>query len=352
MSILRSALDAFAMNQSGFDEEDRAQTVGASDIGQCERKTFFVKNERDRQHGIKRDPEYVDRYGAKIRGTFMERYFWHPALKEKFGERLLFSGPDQKTFVSGFLSATPDGILTELTPEERKAIAPDCGSEVMVECKTVDPRTNLADPKSENVFQTQVQMGLVRETTKWKPTHSVLSYTDASFWDEGPEFIIAFDQKIFDQAKTRAARIMTATSDRELKPEGWIAGGHECETCPFTKPCGITRRSVPHSKMLADLDDQFVAEITEMAKFVKHVEEERDKTESAFREAQQALKDRLRDRNVSKVPGVVTWSAVKGRSGWDNAAIRAALVDLGINLDEYKTEGEPTDRLVITVKTS
>jgi hypothetical protein len=85
---------------------------------------------------------------------------------------------------------------------------------------------------------------------------------------------------------------------------------------------------------------------------VKYKEDERDKTESAFREAQQALKDRLRDRNVRKVPGVVTWSAVKGRSGWDNEAIRAALVELGINLDEYKTEGEPTDRLVITVKTS
>jgi hypothetical protein len=177
----------------------------------------------------------------------------------------------------------------------------------------------------------------------------VLSYTDASFWDEGPEFIIAFDPKLFEAAKARAARIMTATSDRDMKPEGWIAGGHECETCPFTKACGITRRSVPERQVLASLDDQFIAEITEMAKFVKKIEAERDKKDAAFRDAQQALKDRLRERSVRKVPGVVTWSAVKGRTGYDNARIRETLEELGINLDEYKTEGEPTDRLTIMV---
>jgi hypothetical protein len=346
MSVLRPALDRFASQHQPFDPEDRAQTVGASDVGQCERKVFYVKNERDRAHGAPRDADYTDRWGAKIRGAFFERWFWYPALKESFGDRLKFAGADQVTFVSGFLSATPDGMLVDCKPNE---IAPGSGSEVMVEAKTADPRTNLVKPKEENVFQTQVQMGLVRETTKYKPTHSVLSYTDASFWDEGPEFIIAFDQKIFEVAKTRAARIMTATSDRELKPEGWIAGGQQCEYCPFTGPCGITRRSVPQKEILADLDDQFIAEITDMAKFVKHAESERDKCESGYREAQQALKDRLRDRNVRKIPGVVTWSAIKGRSGYDNARIREALENLGINLDKYKTEGEPTDRLTILV---
>jgi hypothetical protein len=348
MSILRPALDDFARNQNVFDEEDRAQTVGASDIGQCERKVYFVKNQGDRQHGIERDPEYIDRYGAKARGTFFEKFFWYPALKEKFGERLLFAGPDQKTFVSGFLSATPDGLLIKCKPDE---IAPGSGSEVMVECKTADPRTNLVDPKSENVFQTQVQMGLVRETTKWKPTHSVLSYTDASFWDEGPEFVIAFDQKIFDQAKTRAARIMTATSPRELKPEGWIAGGHDCELCPFTKACGIERRSVPSAEIIKNMTPQFIAEITEMAHIAKRIETERDGSDAALREAQQAIKDRLREKGLRKIPGVVTWSAVKGRSGWNNAAIREVLEETGIDMEPFKTEGEPTDRLVITVKT-
>jgi hypothetical protein len=89
-----------------------------------------------------------------------------------------------------------------------------------------------------------------------------------------------------------------------------------------------------------------------MAHTIKRIETERDLADAALNEAQQAIKDRLREKGLRKIPGVVTWSAVKGRSGWNNAAIREALENLGINLDEYKTEGEPTDRLVITVKTS
>ncbi|MCA1452169.1 hypothetical protein I6F35_02930 [Bradyrhizobium sp. BRP22] len=345
-TIIRPALEAFAQHHNAFDPEDRAQTVGASDIGQCERKVYYVKNERDHKHGAPRDEDYRDRWGARARGSFFENYFWYPALKEAFGDRLKFSGPEQRTFVSGFLSATPDGVLTGCKPDE---IAPGSGSEVTVECKTADPRTNLASPKAENVFQTQVQLGLVRELTEYKPTHSVLSYTDASFWDEGPEFIIPFDPKIFEAAKARAARIMTATSAHDLKPEGWIAGGHECELCPFTKPCGIERRSVPHKEMLGNLDDQFIAEITDHARTAKQIEAERDAADAALREAHQTIKDRLRERNLRRVPGVVTWSAVKGRAGWDNARIRQMLEDLGVDLEEFRTEGEPGDRLTILV---
>ena len=40
--------------------------------------------------------------------------------------------------------------------------------DVVVECKTIDPRVNLLEEKSENAFQVQVQMGLIRELTKYK----------------------------------------------------------------------------------------------------------------------------------------------------------------------------------------
>jgi hypothetical protein len=156
MSVLRPALDLYASQHQPFDPEDRAQTVGASDVGQCERKVYYYKNERDWKHAAPRDEEYQDRWGAKIRGSVFENQFWYPALKATFGDRLKFAGPDQQTFVSGFLSATPDGLLTGCQLDE---IAPGSGAEVIVEAKTADPRTNLTKPKEENVFQTQVQMG-------------------------------------------------------------------------------------------------------------------------------------------------------------------------------------------------
>jgi hypothetical protein len=257
-SIIAQTLDAYAQSASKIFTHDRMNTLGASEVGQCARKMFWLKNEQDSQLRVPRDPEYVDTWGARARGSVFEDAFWVPAMKKRFGKRLKFAGKQQKTFVKDFLSATPDGIIINLTPEERVAIGTeaDCA---MVECKTADPRTNLSQAKQSNVFQTQVQMGLVREMTKYKPSHSVLSYTDASFWNEVKEFTIAFDQKLYETAQARATMIMTAISVNETKPEGWIAGGYECRYCPFTIPCGVERRNLPFAENEEEIDPQLYA---------------------------------------------------------------------------------------------
>jgi hypothetical protein len=224
------------------------------------------------------------------------------------------------------------------------------GTEVMTECKTFDPRTNLSDAKVENVFQTHVQMGLVRELTPYKPTHSILSYTDASWWNEGKEFVIEFDPQIYQNAKDRAFRIMTAKSAHDMQPEGWIGGGHDCEYCPFTRACGVERRRVPEAKALEAIDPQFVAEITDYARQIKQLDATIESQAVLVRELQIKIKDRLRDKKLRKIPGVVSWSSVKGKSGYDNKAIREAAIEAGIDIEEFKTEGEPSDRFQITLK--
>ncbi|MCK1671069.1 hypothetical protein [Bradyrhizobium sp. 150] len=358
MEFLRPYLDAHAVSINRFDPLDRVHTVGASDVGQCERKVYWTKNLGDPDYGAEPDADYVDSYGAKLRGTMFENVFWAPGLKASFGGRLLFAGEDQKTFVSGYLSATPDGMLTQLTDTERYAIADmqagggyeAVGTEVMVECKTYDPRTNLADPKTENVFQTHVQMGLVRELTEYKPTHSILSYTDASWWNEGKEFVIEFDPSIYANAKKRAERIMTATSAEQLQPEGWIGGGRDCEYCPFTRPCGVERRRVPDAAALAALPADLVDEVIKLARAIKQMDSAIDTETAVMRELQDRLKTVLRNASVRKVPGVVSWSSVKGKSGWDNKSIREAAIEAGVDISVYATEGEPSDRLQITLK--
>ena len=45
-----------------------------------------------------------------------------------------------------------------------------------------------------------------------KPTHAVLSYTDASFWNDVKEFVIPFDPQTYEVAQERATKIMTATN--------------------------------------------------------------------------------------------------------------------------------------------
>ena len=349
-SIIAKTLDDYVQSTSKVWSHDRANTVGASEVGQCARKVFWLKNENDSARRADRDPEYRDSWGARMRGTIFEDKFWEPALRAKFRDRLRMAGNDQKTLTDNFLSATPDGMIVNLTPIEQDEIG-TTGDCVMVECKTADPRTNLTEAKSANVYQTQVQMGLVRECTSYKPMHSILSYTDASFWSDVKEFVIAFDEGVFETAKQRAMTIMTADAGSDLQPEGWIAGGTECNYCPFTKACGIERRNLPFQD-IAPVDPQFAAEIRSMARDLKLLEEHRDSLDADFRELQNDIKDRLREKGIKKIPGVVTWSSVKGRGSYDNKAIREAASEAGVDVEQFQTIGEPTDRLVIQIGSS
>ena len=347
MGIISEALDAYAKSiQVVF--SDRMSTVGASEIGQCARKTFWLKNEDDKRLSVPRDAGYRDSWGARLRGTMFESHMWVPAMRAQFGERLLFAGAEQKTFVHNFLSATPDGLICNLTPTERRAIGTDSGC-VLVECKTYDPRTNLAEPKPEHKYQVIVQLGLVRATTKYKPAHGVLSYIDASFWSDGKEFLIEFDEEIYANAQERASQIMTSTDVKEMPPEGWIAGGAECRHCPFTSPCGIERRNLPFEDNLKEIDPQLVAEFADMARDILKIEKVRDKSDEMARAMQNELKNRLREKGIRKVPGVLQWSTVKGRSGYDNKAVKEAAVKAGVDIEQYATQGEPSDRLTILI---
>src|SRR5215510_8590834 len=88
-TISKTALTDYAQSLRG-PAKDRAFTVGASDIGQCSRKTFFAK------HNGKRNPRYVDAWGATLRGHIIEQTFWAPALRARFGADLKFLGDRQR----------------------------------------------------------------------------------------------------------------------------------------------------------------------------------------------------------------------------------------------------------------
>ena len=144
---------------------------------------------------------------------------------------------------------------------------------------------------------------------------------------------------------------MTATSFRDLKPEGWIAGAKECGWCPFTAACGRDRAAVPSGRASAPPNPQFVAEIADLAREAKRLDLAVDDMTAQLRSLQHRLRERLRSRGVRRVdaPGIcVTWSSVKGRPSFNMPAIREAAAKAGVDLGEYETTGEQTDRLVIT----
>jgi hypothetical protein len=163
---------------------------------------------------------------------------------------------------------------------------------------------------------------------------------------------VRFDPAVFENAKRRAAQIVTATTAEELKPEGWIAGGRECEFCPFTGACGVIRHAVATQPRAEPPDPQFVAEIADMAREAKGNRSIVEATTADLREIEHDIKERLRAKGLRRVDGdgvSVVWSPVKGRPSYDMKGIREAAEKAGIDLAEYELVGEPTDRLVIRV---
>jgi len=342
--MIKDTLDEYAKSLKKEWKHDRTKTIGASEIGQCARKVYYYKNKKEEGKDLSGS------YGATLRGDAVENFFWEPAMCRRFQKDLLFSGKDQQTLIKNNLSATPDGLLINqpFNALERFGIESMDSDCITVECKSIDPRVNITKEKDEHNFQVQVQLGLIRETTQWKPNYALISYVDASFWNEIVEFPIKFDEKIYRAAHNRATRILLAEDATELLPEGWIAGGSECRYCAFAKICNQDRKEVPEADNCTD--PQFVSEIEDLCRDYNSAKFASDEAEKEFRLSQEKLKIRLREGGIRRIPGVVSWSTQKGRVSYDYTKLREEAAKAGIDVESFSTVGEPTDRLNVYIK--
>jgi hypothetical protein len=329
--MIAEALHEYAKTLERAFEHDRSNTVGASEIGKCARQVYYQKNLGDPVYGAPIDPWYEDDWGYRLRGKIVEDHFWYPAMKAKYGDALKFAGPDQKTMADGMLSATPDGLLLLNDRQEAQ------------DAKSIDPRVSML-PKPEHVYQVKVQIEMFHAVTPYRPDGGRLSYIDASRWSIVKEFEVQRDPDLYAHAKERAQQIILARSAAELKPEGWIAGGRECEFCPFTKACGIARTNVPDEDR--PINPVIAKQVETKAWLHQALAGQEKEAARKRREIAEQIKQLLRDARVSKIPGIVTWSAVKATARYDFKAIAAS----GIDLSAFRCDGEPDDRLMITLK--
>ena len=323
---------------------DRLNTVGASEVGQCLRKTWFAKNETPA------DPGYVDRFGAKLRGEIIENFYWTPGLRASLpeGVELRYAGDEQRTLVDGYLSATPDGVIVGVDRDclTHFGIA-DIGSNCLaVEAKSIDPRVDIRVEKPEHSFQTQAQMGLLRHATEHQPNYALISYVDASFLDDIREFAVAFDPAIYAAAKARALTVMTETDPLRLPPEGKLSGGDECKYCPWASHCAaVTVAGIPKEET-KPLGDNAMAEFHALRDLERDWADRETHATTKHAEMRERIKESLRTHGVRRVNGEVwsiSYSSIKGRETVDIKAAEAA----GIDLSPFRKVGDPADRLVV-----
>lgn len=334
---------------------DRGLTLGASEVFDCIRKSFF--NKRGAEFGFEPDDDYDEDWGALTRGNLIENYHVAPAMRDYApeGVKVLYTGDDQVTLVLDRSSATPDGLITglpkgctlrikggnqDLTIDN---IISDC---VCLEIKSIDPRATLLEERAKHHGQTQVQLGLFHEKTEYRPYYSIVLYVDASFLSKVTPFVVAYDPEIYKVAKLRAASIWEKSNPFEFTPEGRFS--NSCVHCKWRGACGTASVSAIPS---FDTDEHSTPETIEnMDGLVQRFLQAKQDAEDAEKDlelAKEEIKKFLNSRNVRKMRGpgwAVTWFGQDGKKTLDTKKMQ----EDGIDLEAYQKEGNPFDVLRIT----
>ena len=349
-----AGFDAYNAAHQKVWRHDRSKSVGASEAFGCLRKGWFGK------HNAEKDPDASNSWGALKRGDLIEEYWVEPAtrwyLETHFkNARLIMGGKRQRTLIdeTARLSATPDGLVIGADDDALALYGvPSLGGSgcFNFEIKSVDPRVNLREEKAIHRGQTIVQMGLTRQTTRYKPNHAVILYADASFLDDINVFVIPFDQRTYDAAKVRAQQIFETKDPGDLLPEGKIDG--TCDYCPYKIACAVASRELTPTDGEASGDnmpDFIMEEFAEALALEREAAAAKKEVERTHNEAKETVKHLLREvgkRRVQVGDLKASLSWIKGKLSYD---IKAALAD-GVDLSAYERRSEGYDMIRITDK--
>lgn len=335
-------------------KHDRSKSVGASEAFGCARKSWFGK------HNTPKDPWHKDDWGALKRGDVMEEYWVEPVVKWYLEQlpgnvRLIWGGKHQRSLVGkdAPVSATPDGLIVDADDDALANYGvPSLGGTgcFNFEIKSIDPRVNLKDEKAIHRGQVQMQMGLTRENTPYKPNYAMILYADASFYSDMSFFVIPFDQEVYNSGKERGRQAFDIKDVSTLFPEGKLEGG--CDYCPYTMACSIaTGEATPTEGMATESNtpSPIMKQFEDLILLERELSTEKKEAEKAHKEAQERLKELFREVGVRRfqmgdIKASITWN--KGRKSLS----KKALEEDGIDVSKYETEGNGFDTLRITEK--
>lgn len=273
--------------------DDRADTVGASEIGGCARQVWFRKRGQA--------PEREEGWGYAERGHVVEAW----ALS-RLGDAVQNV---QRRIVRGFLSCTVD-----LTYKGEP-----------VDLKSFDPRkTRIPEPK--HVIQSQVQSAL------WGAPRGHLLHINASDYSDIREITVpAID---ITPLEIRARAIMTGPMPA---PEGRIAGGDECQYCLFQTAClGAPIENKGH------LRDEDRAAIEAARARAKAATEAAAAQEALANQAREEIRDILRKADVRRAPKLARIARVQ------NTRLDTEQMERdGIDLSKYKKLGRSSETVTL-----
>ena len=292
-------------------EWDRSNTVGASEIGACARRTWYSK------HDTPADPNWQDSWGFKERGHVVEAWAVKTLLANSVN--MIECGDEQITHTDGFLSATPDGYL----PNE----------DTTLDIKSFDPRKSKL-PEEQHIQQ--VRLGARLRGAK----QGVLLYINASDYEDRKEFgpWLAFDDDELADCKARARAILTNPSADAFMREGKFADECGRFDCPFQVTClgaAITGAG--------ELSDRDKLEIDRLRGLYHEARAQADTAKTDQNRIKESIREIFRAADVRSAPGRARISRSNGRTKLDTEAMERA----GIDLTPFRSNGNPFDSVTV-----
>ena len=114
------------------------------------------------------------------------------------------------------------------------------------------------------------------------------------------------------------------------------------------RSCGIERHNLPSAKFApVKIDLQVRAEFVDLVRNANKVKDAREQADELYKTCTENIKERLREKNIRKIDGVLSWSEVKGRQSYDMEALLAACRKKGIDPEKYSKVGDMTSRLTL-----
>ncbi|UVD36517.1 exonuclease [Rhodobacter phage RcXuper] len=352
--------DEFVAGSQKTWKHDRSASVGASEAFGCIRKSWFGKRGKD--FGFTKDPEYHESWGAVRRGDLLENYHVVPAVRsglKRRGLELIMEGENQDTIIDGVSSATLDGLIIDPTgaklPKDFLAFygIPEIDEDsVVLEMKSFDPRIAIAQEKAIHRGQTQMQMGLIRETSKYKPRYAVVLYVNASWIDDIRPFVVEYDESVYQIGRARARKVFEIDDPAMLGAEGKLDG--MCDYCPFQRACAeVSVKRVPASrkaltkKEIEAQDNSLVEEISDLAVELRDLKLQKKELERKIEEHNEGIRQKLIMANESRAVGQgwkASYTVVAGRKTLSKAKMEEA----GLNPEDFMEEGAGYEKLTVT----
>jgi len=348
--------DEFVAGSQKTWSHDRDTTMGASECFGCIRKSWFGKVGKTK--GIKRDASYEDSWGAVRRGDLIENHHVVPAIEtglRRRGMDLIMCGDGQDTIIDDIHSATLDGLVIN-APRDLLAyygiddMLTDC---CVLEMKSFDPRINIVEEKGIHRGQTMMQMGLIRDTTEYKPEYAVILYVNASWLDDIRIFIVKFEEDVYQAGRDRNDLMFSTDDPGTLGPEGKIDG--MCNYCPYTEACeAVNKERVPakekplnSKKAKESQDPDMILELDTLVRHQQALKSQEKKLKKEVEEANENVRQALIARNRSRAVGT-GWKVYYTMQAGKKTLSKQKMIDAGLDPADYMEEGGGFEKLTVT----